>query len=224
MVSQGGQIVLHGYTHQYDGVPNPHTGVTGDDYEFLRVTVDEHSNLVEYAPVPEDSRRWVQSRLRSALWQLRRAGLSAIAWETPHYAASALDYSVFADYFQLTFQRVLYFDGTGGVVGRNGGRQGMFDSGTHNAGQFFPYVIQRDLYGQKVVPENIGNVKLVSFGGSANRWPADLIRAARKNLAVRDGWANAFFHPFLDISYLRELVRGIRALGYSYVPLSTDLQ
>jgi uncharacterized protein YdaL len=150
--------------------------------------------------------------------------MSAIAWETPHYAASALDYSVFADYFPLTIQRVLYFDGAGGVVGRTGKNQGMFDSRTHNAGQFFPYVIQRDLYGQKIIPENIGNIELVSFGGSADRWPADLIRAARKNLAVRDGWASGFFHPFLDVSYLRELVLGIKALGYSYVPLSTDLQ
>jgi len=224
LVAQGGQIVLQGYTHQYDAVANPYTGVTGDDYEFFRVTVDEQNNFVDYMPVPEDSRRWVQSRIRGALGQLRRSGLSAIAWQTPHYAASAVDYSVFADEFPLTIQRVLYFDSAGGCIGRNGRRQDLFDSGTHIAGQFFPYVIQRDLYGQKVVPENIGNIVLDPAGGSATRLPADLIRAARKNLVVRDGWASAFFHPFLDISYLQELVRGIKGLSYDYVPLSDDLQ
>jgi len=224
LVAQGGQIVLQGYTHQYDAVANPYTGVTGDDYEFFRVTVDEQNNFVDYMPVPEDSRRWVQSRIRGAMGQLRRSGLSAIAWQTPHYAASAVDYSVFADEFPLTIQRVLYFDSAGGCIGRNGRRHDLFDSGTHIAGQFFPYVIQRDLYGQKVVPENIGNIVLDPAGGSATRLPADLIRAARKNLVVRDGWASAFFHPFLDISYLQELVRGIKGLSYDYVPLSDDLQ
>jgi len=50
--------------------------------------------------------------------------------------------------------------------------------------------------------------------------PADLIRAARKNRVIRDGWASAFFHPYLDLSYLQELVSGIRGLGYKYVPLT----
>jgi len=40
MESRGGQLVSEGYTHQYDRGPNPYTGVTGDDYEFFRVTVD----------------------------------------------------------------------------------------------------------------------------------------------------------------------------------------
>jgi uncharacterized protein YdaL len=224
MESQGGQIVLHGYTHQYDRVPNPYTGVSGDDYEFFRVTVDAQNAFVDYLPVPQDSKHWAKSRIHDALDQLKRTGLSAIAWETPHYAASPLDYEVFADRFPLTIQRVLYFDSAGHMAGRNGKRRSMFDSGGHNAGQFFPYVIHRDLYGQKIVPENIGNIGLVPFGGSPMRLPSDLIRAAKKNLAVRDGWASGFFHPFLDLSYLQELVRGVKALGYDYVPLSDDLQ
>ena len=64
MVSKGGQLVMHGYTHQYDAALNPFTAVTGDDYEFFRVTYDAQTNLVDYMPVPEDSRPWVQNRLR----------------------------------------------------------------------------------------------------------------------------------------------------------------
>jgi hypothetical protein len=41
---------------------------------------------------------------------------------------------------------------------------------------------------------------------------------------VRDGWASGFFHPFLDIEALRELVRGVKAEGYAYVPLTRKVK
>src|SRR5262249_39639561 len=106
--------------------------------------------------------------------------------------------------FRSPFQRVLYFDSTQ----------------THSAGQFFPYVIEKDAYGQKIVPENLGNIDPDPWFTYPPRLPADLIRAARKNRVIRDGWVSAFFHPYLDLAYLRELVSGIKALGYTYVPLT----
>jgi uncharacterized protein YdaL len=202
MVGCGGQLVLHGYTHQYGAAPNPHTGATADDYEFCQVTTNAAGHPADYQPVPEDSVAWAQGRVDAALEELRRSGLAAFAWETPHYAASALDYSVFARNFSLTIQRALYTDGAG-----------------RYAGQFFPYVIERDVYGQKVLPENLGNIAPAEFPGDPGRAPADLLRIARKNRVVRDGWATAFFHPYLDLADLRALVRGTRALGYTYVPL-----
>lgn len=224
MQSLGGQIVLHGYTHQYDSVPNPYNGVTGDDYEFFRVRLDAQNNVVEYGPVPEDSRHWAEKRVHDALRQLKAARLSAVAWQTPHYAASPVDYTVFADAFRLTNQRALYFDGPGPFEDRHGHKPGGSADPGHFAGQFFPYVIEHDLYGQKIIPENVGNVITMPSAGAAARLPADVVRAAKKNLAVRDGWAGAYFHPFLDPAYLRELVRGVRGLGYEYVPLSEDLE
>jgi hypothetical protein len=32
------------------------------------------------------------------------------------------------------------------------------------------------------------------------------------------------FHPFFDLDYLRELVQGIKGLGYSYVPLFAGIE
>jgi len=204
MVSKGGQLVMHGYTHQYDNVANPFTAVTGDDYEFFRVTYDAQTNIVDYMPVPEDAKPWVQNRLNSGLQEFRQSGLTAVAWETPHYAASALDYPIFAATFPLTYQRVLYFDSTE----------------THPAGQFFPYPIEKDFYGQKILPENLGNIDPSWWFTYAPRLPSDLLRAAQKNRVIRDGWASAFFHPYLDLAYLQELVSGVKALGFAYAPLT----
>lgn len=53
--------------------------------------------------------------------------------------------------------------------------------------------------------------------------PEDIIRAAAANLAVRDSWASPYFHPFLDIGYLRQVVQGVKALGYTYVSVSPDI-
>ena len=88
ILSDNGTLVLHGYTHQYDGV-------TGIDYEFW----DESKNK----PVEEDSEEFVQERVISALNILRNAGLSTDIWETPHYTASDLDYKVFERIFPIIY-------------------------------------------------------------------------------------------------------------------------
>jgi hypothetical protein len=37
------------------------------------------------------------------------------------------------------------------------------------------------------------------------------------NLVVRDGFSSFYFHPFLDLNYLKRTVEGIEALGYRFV-------
>jgi uncharacterized protein YdaL len=150
-----------------------------------------------------------------------------MAWVTPHYAASAPDYEVFGVRFPLTIQRALYFDLTGNVSGkgrRSPARSGDSSAEVRLAGQFFPYVIHNDIYGQKIVPENLGNVELTLVNGLPVRSPTDMVRIARKNKVIRDGWASGFFHPFLGIEALRELVRGVKAEGFTYVPLTRKVK
>jgi len=212
MVARGGSLVMHGYTHQYDSVLNPYTAATRDDFEFYRVFFDVHGDPVFDGPVPEDSEEWVQARLDLGLAEVAECGLEVVAWETPHYTASALDYRVFADNFDATLQRVFY-----------SGRHEPTDT-FYYLDQLFPYVIHADVYGQKIVPENIGHVDPVGWGYLEPRMPADVVRAAQKNLVVRDGWASAYFHPFLDLDLLADLVEGIKGLGYTFVPLTSDIQ
>ena len=75
----------------------------------------------------------------------------------------------------------------------------------------------RDVYGTRVLPENLGNIRPVPFQRSPVRLPADLIHAADRNLVVRDGVAGFYFHCNFDLKYLQETIDGLRALGYTFV-------
>ena len=74
-----------------------------------------------------------------------------------------------------------------------------------------------------MLPENIGNVEPEAFNNHPARFPADLIDSARRNLVVRDGSASFFYHPYLGTSYLQQVVEGVQALGYTFVPASAML-
>ena len=87
-------------------------------------------------------------------------------------------------------------------------------------GQFFPYVV-KDIYGTKVLPENIGNIEVESFNHHPATMPSDLINRARLNLAVRDGFASFFYHPHLGVGHLRQTVEGIKGSGL-HVRLSDE--
>ncbi|MFJ3230356.1 DUF2334 domain-containing protein [Streptomyces sp. NPDC086787] len=208
MLAHGAVLMDHGYTHQYKNVANPYNGVTGDDFEFYRAHVDTADNVVYDGPVAEDSALWAQTRVTSALLQFTLAGLpKPTLWTTPHYAGSAADYKVFSANFNARLERSLYFAGTLG---------GASAAPNTFIGQFFPYVV-KDVYGTKVLPENIGNYEPEAANNHPARLPADLIASAKANLAVRDGVASFFYHPYYELQPLKDTIDGIKALGYTFV-------
>ncbi|MCC2279311.1 polysaccharide deacetylase family protein [Streptomyces sp. ET3-23] len=208
MLAHGAVLMNHGFTHQYSNVNNPYTGVTADDFEFFRAHIDANNNVVYDGPPAEDSTVWAQTRVTSALGLFAAAGLPKPAlWTTPHYAASAPDYRVFGQNYTARLERSLYFAGTlsGGAV-----------NASQYIGQFFPYAV-KDVYGTTVLPENLGNYEPVPYNNHPARLPADLIAAAKANLAVRDGVASFFYHPYYDVTPLQQTIDGIKALGYTFV-------
>ncbi|WP_369245921.1 DUF2334 domain-containing protein [Streptomyces sp. R41] len=208
MIARGAVLMDHGYTHQYGNIANPYNGVSGDDFEFYRAHVDAANNVVYDGPVPEDSTVWAQGRITSALAEFTRAGLAKPAlWTTPHYAGSAADYKVFSSNFSARLERSLYFAGT---------LSGASSDPNRFIGQFFPYMV-RDVYGTKVVPENLGNYEPEAYNNHPPRLPADLIASAKANLAVRDGFASFFYHPYFPLQPLKDTIAGIKALGYTFV-------
>lgn len=210
--AHGGTLVDEGYTHQYSDVPNPFTAVTGDDFEFYRVTQNSNETLNYQGPVSEDSSSWANGRVQTAISLIQKAGIGTPAiFTVPHYAASAPDYAVFNSAFAERWDRGLYFTGllTGAPINYS-----------QNVGQFFPYTV-RDVYGTKVLPENCGDISPTPWEIFPARTPADIINCAKANLVVRDGVAAFTFHPYLDLSYLQQTVAGLQSEGYTFVSPSS---
>lgn len=44
-----------------------------------------------------------------------------------------------------------------------------------------------------------------------------MLDAVRRNLSLREPWGVFFFHPFVDPALLREVVDGLRAMGFQFV-------
>jgi uncharacterized protein YdaL len=211
MASKGGVMVMHGNTHQSDTAINPYNKVSADDYEFFRVTENLDHTLTYQGPLAGENLTWSRNRIMAGEALFTVAGLAVPKiFEFPHYSASATAYAAAGSRFATRWERTLYFNGLlGGTVNYS-----------RIFGQLFPYVV-RDVYGTKVLPENLGNIEPIKFYEYPTRWPADIVRAAEKNLVVRDGFAAFYFHPFFDLSLLRETVDGIRALGYTFVSPAT---
>ena len=205
---QGGVMIEHGFTHQYATVRNPYNAVSGDDFEFYRVVENADHTLNFVGPLPEDSEKWARGRLDDAEKEFKAAKLDVPRiFEFPHYAASAADYRAVAGQFTTRWERSLYFRGllSGGTI-----------DPTRVAGQRFSYVVQ-DVYGSKVLPENLGSIEPEVFFQFPQRFPEDILSDAQRVRVVRDGFASFYFHPFLDIGYLRETVEGLQAAGWTFV-------
>ena len=220
MQSKGGTLLMHGYTHQYSNIPNPYSGVSGDDFEFYRAHIDSNNFVVFDTPVAEDSMSWAQGRITKGIQEFTKAGFFApTVFVPPHYAASAIDYQVFHSQFAALYQRSLFAAGwcPNGACGT-----GTPDY-TRIYGQFYPYLV-RDIFGATIVPEQLGNVELVEFNNNPPRFPADILYSANCNTVIQDSVQSFFFHPYLDISYLKQIIEGLQAMGYTFVPASVVSQ
>jgi uncharacterized protein YdaL len=212
MVSRGGTLVMHGDTHQYGTQKNPYNGASVSDFEFYTAHLDDGGAIVMDGPVPDDSPAWARARAAEGLDVFRGARLPVpTIFEYPHYAGSATDSATLEEIFGAAYQRGLYFTGT--LTGR------PVDPG-HSLGMFFPFAV-RDVYGWKVLPENLGHYVPGGQAGDAPRTAGQIVRAAQANLVVRDGVASFFFHPMYEPSVLHEIVDGIRTAGYTFVAASS---
>ena len=100
-------------------------------------------------------------------------------------------------------------------------------------GQFYPFPVARDWYGQRIIPENLGNIEYdihtIDPTSNYNYTADDIITNAKYAKAVRDGVASWFFHPFWlepnlgtpGFEDFKKTVDGISALGFTWVAPST---
>ena len=150
-----------------------------------------------------------------------------MAWEAPHYHTSAITARTAPQLFTTTYQRVVYFTAD----------KPNFYAATakdFGVGQFYPYVISKDYYGQHVLPENLGNIeydiRTIDPTSNYNYTADDLItqRQVREDgarrlrlvlLPSRSGSSRTSARPASRIS--RRPIEGITALGFTWVAPST---
>lgn len=227
MQERGGTLIQHGTSHQYGGTDNPYSGRSGDDYEFYGYgcsatalppyeweACDNTSWVRKKDPLPDDSVEDHRTRLAHGRDVMIDAGLGEpVIFETPHYTASVNAYVAMADTYDARYEQVEYYAGM---------LSGAEFTSENSYGQIFPYSVH-DIYGSTVYPENLQNPTEKAQNNHPARPPKLLVERAEANMVVTESTASFYFHPFLEIDYLAEVVDGIKELGYEFVPV-TELE
>lgn len=173
--SCGGSFIMHGYTHQWKKE-------TGEGHEFWDVPNDQ--------PIFEYTESTIREKMRRGIRELAELGIYPIAWETPHYAASEMNYKIISQYFSTAVE------------------QRQVSNRTYEKTQTFPY-IARDVYGQLIIPENLGYINLETGETIEQK-----VQWALPYLSIRDSIVGVFYHPYFKPEYLIELIGKLKHLGF----------
>jgi len=186
-------MVRRGATVLLHGVTHQHKGVTAADYEFWDAARND--------TIRGESVEAIRKKILMGLEECIRNGIYPLLWETPHYTGSLTTYEAVSTIFSTAMEQRL-------------------SANDEDYSQFFPYLIRRDLFGQRIIPENLGYVPFDPDDPAlSSESVTRILDAARVGLQVRDGWASCFYHSFVPIDNLRRLVRGFRELGYQFADL-----
>ena len=178
------------------GATHQYKGITGADYEFWDIN--------NGAPLANETMEYVRTKVLTSLEECIRNGIYPIMWETPHYTGSMKTYDAVSTIFSSAMEQ-----------------RCAINDADHT--QIFPYIIHRDLHGQRIYPENLGYVPFDPHDPNVARRQVELMLGhARVARTIRDGFASAFFHSFVPHEHLRRLVRGIKDLGYTFYDPQRD--
>jgi uncharacterized protein YdaL len=182
-------MVHNGGTIVMHGITHQYKGVTAVDYEFW----DDNSN----GPIKGETEEADSRKIEMGIQEFMKNDLYPLVWETPHYTASFTLYKTVAKYFSTACEQRLSIEDA-------------------DFSQFFPYIINKDLFGQTIYPENLGYVPLSTDKEVSRASVNELLKNAKAQLYIRDGFATAFFHAFLDLDLLKQLVDGLEEQGYNF--------
>jgi uncharacterized protein YdaL len=185
-------MVRNGGTIVMHGTTHQYKGTTTVDFEYW----DESTNK----PIKEQTEADIERRFELGIQEFMRNGLYPLVWETPHYTASRIAYKVAARHFSTACEQRLANEDA-------------------DFSQYFPYIINKDLYGQTIYPENLGYVPQDVRPEIGENAVKVILGGAKTLLNVRDGVAGFFFHPFLKIQLLEEIVKGMQNMGYTFLDL-----
>ena len=254
--NDGNEFIWHGITHQLGNKLNPWESNSGSDYEFWDFSHDIETNQPWPQlgrPVPGENPYSLVSRFKKGADVLKQSDIYPQVWLTPHYHGSAMSNYVFGQLFSWNIGRVVYYKNSmSGLntdkhyeeykfpnMSKEAWKSRMenlknlrVDQELRQNGQLFPYEIYGDVYGQRLFPENIGNVnRQLSEQVLNTRSTTQILEDAARNRVLRDVWGSAFYHPYLlDPPYwlpgstlvnndLNEMIVGLKNLGYNFISL-----
>lgn len=214
MQDNGASIVLHGYTHQF------YDSETGEGFEFWDVKTDNpirQPNDKEpktRGDFPSDEayeayiqkgeefeEAYIREHIEKGIEEAVEARLYPVAFEAPHYTMSQKGYEILSEYFTTYVGQLQLSDETW---------TGMHSPIFTSEPSF--------LHGMKLLPETIGFVE----PGKPNQI-AHMKEMAVQSAALSDGMIGAFYHPYLGVDQLKQLVEELESIpNIKWIDLKTE--
>ncbi|WP_297134486.1 polysaccharide deacetylase family protein [Terrisporobacter sp.] len=146
-------------------------------------------------PIDEDIEIYVKDRILSGLRLCIKNGIYPLGFEAPHYAMNIHGYKEIKKYFST-------------YVGQYQNNDYNFVTNSP------PYTIENSNAFNKLIPENLGYVD------DTDMFSIDKIKENFKKLSMVRGYSGGFFfHPYLDIEYLKEVVEYLKDERVDFIDL-----
>ncbi|MGG3886140.1 DUF2334 domain-containing protein [Brevibacillus panacihumi] len=202
---RGASITLHGYMHYY------RDSETGEGSEFWDMENNtpiskppedttplkkryEWPSQKEYeqyrASLAQYEETYIKSRIESGIKELTELGLIPVAFEAPHYNMSQTGYQITSRYFSYLLGQVQFNQ-----------------TDWHQMGA--PPFISKPafLHGMTLLPETVGY-----YDPNSPTPMQDIRENAQQVSFVRDGVIGMFFHPYLGVEPLKEMIAYVETL------------
>jgi uncharacterized protein YdaL len=149
-------------------------------------------------PLDLDIEKWIDERIGLGIQESVKNGIYPLAFEAPHYAICQRGYKVLKKYFSTYCGHIQTSD------------QGF-------ATTSYPYTLYDTELFHKFLPENLGYVD------PNNPLTIIEIKNSLKKVSVVRGFtAGVFFHSYLDIKYLKEIVEAIETENIEFYDLKKE--
>lgn len=132
--------------------------------------------------ISENMENYVKDRVLSGLRVCVEQGIYPLAFEAPHYAMDQNGYTELKKYFSTYV--------------------GQYQNNNENfATSSFPYIIEGSKNFNILIPENLGYIE------RDNKFSIDIIKNNFYKLSMVRGYTGGFFfHPYMNIDYLKQVI------------------
>ncbi|MGL5756467.1 MAG: DUF2334 domain-containing protein, partial [Paraclostridium sp.] len=146
-------------------------------------------------PIDDDINTYVKYRVLSGLRLCVENGIYPLAFEAPHYAMDEDGYRELKKYFST-------------YVGQYQNNNENFATST------FPYIIKDSENFKMLIPENLGYIE------NGNDFSIDILKENFEKLSMVRGYTGGFFfHPYMNINYLKQMVNYLKDNNAEFLDL-----